>query len=126
MNQILSAIGVYYIVSEIFSYLMRRFWKIDHTGENSIIERKPIKYISEGLELPYPFHVEYKVIVKAMEKSWIHDNEHQELVNENHDAPILDREILVPEKRQLTYTFKHFFLAEAYLKEQKEHLEYLN
>ena len=85
-----------------------------------------VKYYSEGIELPYPFHVEYKVIVNAMEKSWIYKHEHQELVNENHDAPILDRVILIPIKKEFSYTVKHVFLANAYMQDQKEYLGNLN
>lgn len=85
-----------------------------------------VKYYSEGMELPYPFHVEYKVIVNAMEKSWIYEHEHQELVYENHDAPILDRVILIPVKKEFSYTLKHVFLANAYMQDQKGYLENLS
>lgn len=87
---------------------------------------KNVKYYSEGQELPYPFHYEYKIIVNAMEGSWIYDEEHQELVNQNHNAPVLDREIKIPTLGTFTYTFNHVFLAHSFLKEQQEYLGNLN
>lgn len=87
---------------------------------------KNVKYYSNGQELPFPFHVEYKIIINAMDGSWIYQPQHQDLVNENHDAPVLDRTILQPVKKEYTYTFNHVFLAHAFIKDQKEYLENLN
>lgn len=87
---------------------------------------KSVKYYSNGQELPFPFHVEYANIVEALEGSWMYQPQHQELVNENHEAPILDRVLYQPVTRVYTYTFNHVFLAHAFLKERKEYLENLN
>ena len=100
----------------------------DTVDQPAAIEQKykNVKYYSNGQELPFPFHVEYANIVQAMEGSWIYQPQYQELVNQNHDAPVLDRTILQPNKEEYTYTFNHVFLAHNYLKEHHEYLNSMN
>jgi hypothetical protein len=93
---------------------------------NAIPNREPIKYYSNGIELPYPFHIEYKMMMNTMVNSWMYKEEYQELVNENHNAPIIDREILSPYIQKYTYTFNNVFLAESFLKDQCDYLNNLN
>lgn len=85
-----------------------------------------VKYYSEGVLLPKPFHEEYKMISSTVANSWIYEEQWQDLVNENHNAPIVEIEIKLPLKYKYFYTFKHVFLANSYLREQSEYLEYLN
>jgi hypothetical protein len=93
-------------------------------------QREPInynvKYYSDGRLLPNPFHIEYKMIANTVADSWIYEEEWQELVNENHDAPIVEIDIMQPMKYKYYYTFKHVFLANSYLQEQKDYLENLS
>jgi len=93
---------------------------------NSIPDKQTIQYFSNGLALPFPFHIEYRNIIKEIENSWIYENKYQNIVNQNHDAPILEREIYNPFKLNYTYTFNHLFLANEFLSEQKKYLENLN
>ena len=85
-----------------------------------------VKYYSEGRLLPNPFHEEYLMIANTVADSWIYKDQHQDYVKENHDAPIVEIQIFMPFKYQYCYTFKHVFLANAYLIEQKEYLESVN
>lgn len=107
---------------------INKLFSADTSDKPAAIEQKykNVKYYSNGIELPFPFHMEYRIIVNAMEGSWMFQPQHQELVNENHEAPILDRTILKPIKKEYTYTFNHVFLAQAFLKEQKNYLQNLN
>jgi hypothetical protein len=45
---------------------------------NAIPNKDPIKYYSNGIELPYPFHIEYKIMMNTMANSWIYKEEYQE------------------------------------------------
>ncbi len=95
---------------------------------NAVTEKrdKHVKYYSEGVLLPKPFHEEYKMISYTVANSWVYEEQWQDLVNENHDAPIVEIEIKKPLKYKYYYTFKHVFLANSYLKEQSEYLGSLN
>ena len=85
-----------------------------------------VKYYSDDILLPNPFHIEYKMIANTVADSWIYEEEWQELVNENFDAPIVEIYIKQPMKYKYYYTFKHVFLANSYLQDQKEYLENLS
>jgi hypothetical protein len=92
------------------------------------IEKKVynVKYYSDGRLLPNPFHTEYRLIANTVANSWIYEEQWQGLVNENHDAPIVDIEIFIPFKYKYSYTFKQVFLANSYLQDQKNYLENLS
>lgn len=85
-----------------------------------------VKYYSDDRLLPSPFHIEYKMIANTVADSWIYEEEWQDLVNENHDAPIVEIEINQPVSRKYYYTFKHVFLANSYLQDHKKYLENLS
>lgn len=85
-----------------------------------------VKYYSDDRLLPNPFHIEYKMIANTVADSWIYEEEFQDLVNENHDTPIVEIEIKQPVNRKYYYTFKHVFLANSYLQDQKNYLENLS
>ena len=85
-----------------------------------------VKYFSDGRLLPNPFHIEYNMIANTVAASWIYEEEWQDLVNENHDAPIVEIDIKQPMKYKYYYTFKHVFLANSYLQDQREYLENLS
>jgi hypothetical protein len=85
-----------------------------------------VEYYSDGRLLPKPFHIEYKMIANTVADSWIYEEEWQELVNENHDAPIVEIIIKQPMKYKYYYTFKHVFLANSYLQDQRDYLENLS
>ena len=85
-----------------------------------------VKYYSEGKLLSNPFYKEYEMIAMTVADSWIYEEKFQDLVNENHDAPIIEVEWYVPFKYTYSYTFKHVFLANSYLEDQKNYLENLN
>ncbi len=87
---------------------------------------KHVKYYSEGVLLPKPFYEEYKMISYTVANSWIYEEQWQDLVNENHDAPIVEIVIKQPLRYKYYYSFKHVFLANSYLKEQSEYLGNLN
>jgi hypothetical protein len=87
---------------------------------------KHVKYYSEGVLLPNPFHEEYKMISYTVANSWIYEKEWQDLINENHDAPLVEIEIKQPIKYKYFYTFKHVFLANKYLSQQNDYLGNLN
>lgn len=92
--------------------------------------RKPmkynVKYFSDGRLLPNPFHIEYMMIANTVADSWIYEEKFQDLVNENHDTLIVEIEINQPVSRKYYYAFKHVFLANSYLQDQKEYLENLS
>ncbi len=93
---------------------------------NTISNKEPIKYYSNGIELPYRFHIEYKIMIDVMADSWIYKYENQELVNQNHNSPIIDRKIITPYLQLYTYKLKNVFLAESNLTEHWDYLKYLN
>jgi hypothetical protein len=95
---------------------------------NSATEKRyeHVKYYSEGVLLPKPFHEEYKMISYTVADSWIYKEEWQDLFNENHDASIVEIDVKLPLPYRYSYTFKHVFLANSYLKEQKNYIEFLN
>jgi len=109
---------IVYLVKFIIKELSKsEVFKVDELI-NAISNREPIKYYSNGIELPYPFYIEYKIMINTIANSWIYEEEYQELVNQNHNAPIIDREILIPYAQHYTYSFNNVFLAEAYLIQQ--------
>lgn len=85
-----------------------------------------VKYYSEGVLLPKPFHEEYKMIFCTVDNSWIYDEQRQDLVNENLDAPIVEIDIKHPIKYKYYYSFKHVILANSFIQDQKEYLGNLN
>jgi hypothetical protein len=85
-----------------------------------------VKYYSEGVLLPKPFHEEYKMISCTVANSWIYDEQWQDLVYENLDAPIVEIDIKHPIKYKYYYSFKHVFLANSFIQDQKEYLGNLN
>jgi hypothetical protein len=125
MRTIIFFLVVYFVKFLIKELSKPEVSKIDELI-NAIPNREPIKYYSNGIELPYPFHIEYKMMMNTMVNSWMYKEEYQELVNENHNAPIIDREILSPYFQRYTYTFNNVFLAETYLNDQWDYLNNLN
>ena len=125
MRGIIFLLVVYFIKFIIKELSKPEVSKVDELI-NAIPNREPIKYYSNGIELPYPFHIEYKMMMNTMKNSWMYKEEYQELVNENHNAPIIDREILSPYIQRYTYTFNNVFLAETYLNDQWDYLNNLN
>jgi hypothetical protein len=125
MRTIIFLLVVYFVKFLIKELSKPEVSKIDELI-NAIPNREPIKYYSNGIELPYPFHIEYKMMMNTMVNSWMYKEEYQELVNENHNAPIIDREILSPYIQKYTYTFNNVFLAESYLNDQWDYLNNLN
>ena len=85
-----------------------------------------VKYFSDDRLLPNPFYIEYKMIANTVADSWIYEEEFHDLVNENHDAPIVEIEINQPVSCKYYYTFKHVFLANSYLQDQNLYLNNLN
>jgi hypothetical protein len=85
-----------------------------------------IDYFSEGKLLPNPFYKEYKMIAYTVANSWIYEEQWQDLVNENHDAPIVEIEVKLALPYTHSYTFRHIFLANSYLQDQKNYLENLS
>jgi hypothetical protein len=125
MRTIIFFLVVYFVKFLIKELSKPEVSKIDELI-NAIPNREPIKYYSNGIELPYPFHIEYKMMMNTMANSWMYKEEYQELVNENHNAPIIDREISSPYLQRYTYTFNNVFLAECYLNDQWDYLNNLN
>ena len=93
--------------------------------ESAIQRRYEIEYYSEGKLLPNPFHKEYRMIANTVANSWIYEDQWQDLVNENHDAPIVEINVKLHLPYSHSYTFKHVFLANSYLQDQKNYLENL-
>ena len=85
-----------------------------------------VMYYSEGKLLPNPFYKEYKMIADTVADSWIYEDQWQDLVNENHDAPIVEIDVKLPLPYRHSYSFKHVFLANNYLHDQKKYLENLS
>lgn len=65
-------------------------------------------------------------MINTMANPWIYEEEYQDLVNQNHNAPIINREILIPYAQHCTYSFDNVFLAESYLVRQLDYLNFLN
>jgi hypothetical protein len=121
---------IFLIIVYIIKWLIDEISKPDVSKVDQLIKaipnKKTVKYYSNGIELPYPFHIEYKIIIRTMANSWIYENEYKELVNENHNAPIIDREVSSPYIQKFTYTLNNIFLAESYLSDQRDYLNNLN
>jgi hypothetical protein len=118
---IISYFVIGYLIIKVFKYMFDLF---DTPPKNEITEPKryEIEYYSERKLLPNPFHIEYKMIANTVADSWIYEDEWQELINENHDAPIVEIEMKQPVSRKYYYTFKHVFLANSYLQDQRNYM----
>ena len=64
-------------------------------------------------------------MIDTMANSWIYEEEYQKLVNEKHNASIIDREILSPYNERYTYSFNNIFFSESYLNDQRDYLNNL-
>ena len=122
---ILSRFIIAYLVFKVFKYMFDLF-DTPAKKESAIQRRYEIEYYSEGKLLPNPFHKEYRMIANTVANSWIYEEQWQDLVNENHDAPIVEIDIKLPLQYRHSYTFKHVFLANSYLQDQKNYLENLS
>jgi hypothetical protein len=122
---ILSRLVIAYLIFKVFKYMFDLF---DTPPNKDITEprRYEIEYYSEGKLLPNPFHKEYRMIANTVANSWIYEEQWQDLVNENHDAPIVEVDVKLPLPYTHSYTFKHVFLANAFLQIEKEYLENIN
>jgi hypothetical protein len=114
-----------YLFIKVFKYIFDLFDTATKT-EIAVPRRFEIEYYSEGKLLINPFHKEYKMIANTVANSWIYEEQWQDLVNENHDAPIVQIDVKLPLPYTHSYTFKHVFLANWYLQDQKNYLENLS
>lgn len=85
-----------------------------------------VKYYSNGVELNQPFHIEYKYILKAMNREWKFEREFQTYLKEYPNESIFRVEAHLPVSRSYSYTYNHVKLARSYFVFQKEYLENLN
>jgi hypothetical protein len=122
---ILSRLVIAYLIFKVFKYMFGLF---DTPSKKNITEPRKyeIEYYSEGKLLPNSFHKEYRMISNTVANSWIYEEQWQDLVNENHDAPIVEIDVKLPLQYRHSYTFKHVFLANSYLQDQKSYIEFLN
>ena len=122
---ILSRLVIAYLIFKVFKYMFDLF---DKPSKKDITEPRKyeIEYYSEGKLLPNPFYKEYGMIANTVANSWIYEDQWQDLVNENHDAPIVEIDVKLPVQYRHSYTFKHVFLANSYLQDQKNYLENLS
>ncbi len=114
-----------YLFFKVFQYIFDLF-DIPPKKEISELRKYEIMYYSDGKLLPNPFYIEYKMIANTVVNSWIYEEQWQDLVNKNLDAPIVEIEIKQPFNFKYFYTFKHVFLANKYLSQQNEYLGNLN
>ena len=114
-----------YLSIKVFKYMFDLFETPAKT-EIAVPRRFEIDYYSEGKLLLNPFHKEYKMIANTVATSWIYEEQWQDLVNENHDAPIVAIDVKLPLPYTQSYTFKHVFLANSYLQDEKAYLYNLN
>ena len=114
-----------YLIIKVFKYIFDLFDTPAKT-EIAVPRRFEIEYYSEGKLLLNPFHKEYKMIANTVANSWIYEEQWQDLVNENHDAPIVEIDVKLPLPYIQSYTFKHVFLANSYLKDEMAYLYNLN
>jgi hypothetical protein len=121
----ISLIVLLYVIIKVFKYIFDLF---DTPPKKEISEPRKyeIMYYSDGKLLPNPFFIEYKMIANTVANSWIYEEQWQDLVNENHDAPIVEIEIKQPINYKYFYTFKHVFLANKYLSQQNDYMGNLN
>lgn len=117
---IVSFVGM--IMNKVSSYYVRSVSEVPPKTP----KQYNIQYYSNGKLLPNSFNKEYKMIRDAVANSWIYEEQFQELVNENHDAPIVEIDVKLPFPYSHSYSFKHVFLANSYLQDQKEYLENLS
>ena len=122
---ILSRLVIAYLIFKVFKYMFDLF-DTPPNKDITVSRKYQIEYYSEGKLLPNPFHKEYRMIANTVANSWIYEEQWQDLVNENHDAPIVEIDIKLPLQYRHSYTFKHVFLANSYLQDQKNYLENLS
>ena len=122
---ILSRFVIGYLIIKVFKYIFDLFDTPAKT-EIAVPRRFEIEYYSEGKLLLNPFHKEYKMIANTVANSWIYEEQWQDLVNENHNAPIVEIDVKLPLPYTQIYTFKHVFLANSYLQDEKAYLYNLN
>lgn len=122
---LLSIFVIVYLTIKVFKYMLDLF---ETPVKKEIAEQRryDIEYYSEGKLLPNPFHKEYRMIADTVADSWIYEEQWQDLVNENHDAPVVEIDVKLPLPYTHSYTFKHVFLANSYLQDQKNYLENLS
>ena len=122
---IFSIFVIGYLIIKVFKYISDLF--DTPVKKKTVVQvRYEIEYYSEGKLLPNPFHKEYRMIANTVANSWIYEEQWQDLVNENHDAPIVEIDITLPLQYRHSYTFKHVFLANSYIQDQKNYLENLS
>jgi hypothetical protein len=122
---ILSRFVILYLIFKVFKYMFDLF-DTPAKKESAMQRRYDIEYYSEGKLLLNPFHKEYRMIANAVANSWIYEEQWQDMVNENHNAPIVEIDVKLPLPYTQIYTFKHVFLANSYLQDQKNYLENLS
>jgi hypothetical protein len=122
---ILSRLVIGYLIFKVFKYMFDLF-DTPLKKENAEPRKYEIDYYSEGKLLPNTFHKEYRTIANTVANSWIYEEQWQDLVNENHDAPIVEVDVKLPLPYTHRYTFKHVFLANSYLKDEISYLSSLN
>ena len=122
---LLSFITIAFLSIKVVKYMFDLF---DTPANTDITEQRKyqIDYYSEGKLLPNPFHKEYRVIANTVANSWIYEEQWQDLVNENHDAPIVEIVVKLPLPYSHSYTFKHVILANSYLRDEMAYLYNLN
>jgi hypothetical protein len=123
--RIISNLFFLYLSIRILKYISELFDTSART-EIAVPKRFEIEYYSEGKLLLNPFHKEYRTIANTVANSWIYEDQWQGLVNENHDAPIVEIDVKLPLPYTQSYTFKHVFLANSYLQDQKNYLDNLS
>ena len=124
----MSLLSIFVLLVLLFKVVRYMFDLFDQPFVTKIAEPRKyeIEYYSEGKLLPTPFHIEYTMLANKVANSWIYEEKWQDLVNENHDAPIVDINVKLTLQYSYSYTFKHVFLANSYLQYQKEYLGNLN
>ncbi len=127
MNQVFKNKGVNFVLTKMFQFLLTVLKQKRSTPAKIVTKSREIKYISEGIELPFPFYKEYTIILNAMESSWKERYEYHVSFNSNfQEKLVLDRKIKVPKIEEFSYSYKHVLLAETYLLDQNKYLKYLN
>ena len=122
---LLSRFVILYLIFKVFKYIFDLF---ETPANRDITEQRKhqIDYYSEGKLLSSPFHKEYRMIANAVANSWIYEEQWQDLVNEYHDAPIVEIDVKLPLPYTHSYSFKHVFLANSYLKDEMAYLYNIN
>ena len=126
MEEYITLIAIFLFVALVMNRIADSFDKKGPSIAYKVKKYINVKYYSNGVQLNQPFHIEYKFIVREIDREREYEMKYRKILKEYPNEPIFDVEIKLPIYRTYSYTYNHVKLARAYLKDKKNYLENLS